>query len=58
MRGNVFLPANATGLPRDSVANVSQMVTCNRYDLLDHAGQVPADLMPEIDRGITLVLGP
>lgn len=57
MPGNVFLPASATGLPRDSVANVSQVITCNRYDLLDRAGLVPADLMPEVDQGLVLVLG-
>lgn len=57
MPGNVFLPASATELPQDSVANVSQIITCNRYDLLEIAGHVPADLMPEVDRGITLVLG-
>jgi mRNA interferase MazF len=32
--GNVLLPANATGLPKDSVANVSQIVTLDK-DVLD-----------------------
>lgn len=57
MPGNVFLPATSVGLPKDSVANVSQVVTLNRYDLLEAAGSVPADLMKEVDRGLALVLG-
>ena len=28
--GNVFLPARATGLPKDSVANSSQLITLDR----------------------------
>ncbi len=28
--GNVMLPANLTGLPRDSVVNVSQLLTLDR----------------------------
>lgn len=55
--GNVFLPANTTGLPKDSVVNVTQVVACNRYDLFEEAGRVPADLMPDVDRGLALALG-
>ena len=42
MPGNVFLPSAATGLPRDSVVNVTALVTLNTSDLTDWAGQVPA----------------
>ncbi len=57
MPGNTFLPANATGLPRDSVVNVTALVTLNRTDLTDPVGQVPPSLMHEVDRGLRRVLG-
>ena len=56
MPGNVFLPAPATGLPRDSVLNVTALVTLNKTDLIDHIGEVPPALLNEIDRGLRRVL--
>lgn len=57
MPGNVFLPTVATGLPRDSVANVTALATIDRRSLDPHAvGSVPAHLMAEIDQGIRGVL--
>ena len=57
MPGNAFLPAAATSLPRDSVVNVTALVTVNKSDLAGRAGQVPAALMHEVDRGLRRVLG-
>ncbi len=56
MPGNVFLPAAATGLPRDSVVNVTAVITLNKSDLSDHVGQVPDGLLHEVDRGLRRVL--
>jgi len=56
MPGNVFLPAAATGLPRDSVVNVTAMVTLDKVDLDDPIGEVPARLLREVDQGLRLVL--
>lgn len=56
MPGNVFLPASATGLPRDSVVNVTALVTLNKADLTDWAGDVPTSLMYGIDQGLRRVL--
>jgi mRNA interferase MazF len=56
MPGNVFLPATATGLPRDSVANVTALVTLNKTDLTDRVGNVPPSLMHEVERGLRRVL--
>ena len=56
MPGNVFLPAGATGLPRDSVVNVTALVTLNKSDLTEHAGTAPPALMSEVDRGLRRVL--
>jgi mRNA interferase MazF len=50
--GNTLLPRKATGLPRDSVANASQIATVDKADLLECAGMVPPGLMREIERGI------
>lgn len=55
--GNVFLPSAATGLPQDSVVNVTALVTLNTSDLTDWAGQVSANLMHHVDRGLRRVLG-
>lgn len=56
MPGNVFLPAAATRLPRDSVVNVTALVTLNKIDLTDRIGEVPPSLMHEISRGLRRVL--
>ena len=56
MPGNVFLPASATGLPRDSVANVTALVTLNKTDLTARVGEVPASLMQDVERGLRRVL--
>ena len=56
MPGNVFLPATATGLPRDSVVNVTALVTLNKTDLGEQAGTAPLGLLREIDRGLRRVL--
>jgi mRNA interferase MazF len=57
MPGNVFLPAAASGLPRDSVANVTAIVTLDKSDLEGEIGQLPASLMDDVDRGLRRVLG-
>jgi mRNA interferase MazF len=57
MPGNVFLPAAMTGLPRDSVANVTAMVTVDKADLDEPAGKIPPSMMKEIDHGLRRVLG-
>lgn len=53
MPGNVFLPHALSGLPKDSVVNVSQLATVDRYDLEDvPVGLVPADVMRHVDDGL------
>ena len=54
--GNVRLPARSTGLPRDSVVNVSQLVTLDRSFLTEHAGTLPPRLQGSVDEGLRLVL--
>jgi mRNA interferase MazF len=57
MPGNVFVPAIATGLPRDSVVNVTALVTLDKTDLDPPVGRLPESLMHEVDRGLRRVLG-
>lgn len=55
--GNVLLPASETGLPQDSVVNVTQLTAVDRDYLEGRTGQVPGWLMAEVDRGLRRVLG-
>jgi mRNA interferase MazF len=55
--GNVLLPAKSTGLPKDSVANVSQVITVDRAFLTESAGRVRGQLLKDVDTGLRLVLG-
>lgn len=55
--GNVLIPAKAGGLPKDSVANVSQLITVDRAFLDERIGKLPPRLMSAVDSGLKLVLG-
>jgi mRNA interferase MazF len=55
--GNVCLGPGATGLNRDSVANVSQIVTLDRAALTERTGTLPENTFDLVLSGIDLVLG-
>ena len=55
--GNVLLPARLTGLPKDSVANVTQVVTLDRRSLTERVGIVPDAKLELVLFGIDVVLG-
>lgn len=55
--GNVRLAKTKTGLKKDSVANVSQVLTLDKSFLIENIGQLDARQMRQIDEGIQLVLG-
>jgi mRNA interferase MazF len=57
MPGNVFLPAAVSDLPKDSVINVTALVTLDKTDLDEPAGHAPASVMDDVDRGLRRVLG-
>jgi mRNA interferase MazF len=44
-------------LPKDSVVNVTALVTLDKTDLEEPAGYAPASVMDEVDRGLGRVLG-
>lgn len=54
--GNVLLPYAASGLPRDAVANVSQILTVDKTFLVERIGALPDYLQEEIDEGLRTVL--
>lgn len=55
--GNVLIPATMSGLPNDSVANVSQILTVDRRFLEGHVGKVRGQRMKAVEDGLRLVLG-
>ncbi len=55
--GNVRLTARATGLERDGVANVSQIVTIDRSTLIDRVGRLTSARLDLVLAGIDTVLG-
>jgi mRNA interferase MazF len=54
--GNVLIPAKPAGLPRDSVANVSQVITVDRDFLTEPAGRIRGRLLKDVENGLRLVL--
>ena len=57
MPGNVFVPSTASGLKRDSVVNITALVTLDKADLDPETGHLPVSLIDDVDRGIRRVLG-
>jgi mRNA interferase MazF len=56
--GNVLLRKGEAGLPKASVANVTQMVTFDKSDLKEKIGRVTARRIREILEGLKLVTEP
>ena len=54
--GNVALPAHLSNLPRDSVVNVSQLVTLDRRVLRERVCSLDVETMTKISTGLRLVL--
>ncbi len=55
--GNVRIAARLTGLPKDSVANVSQIVTLDKQLLTARVGKLPRPKLELVLSGIGVVLG-
>lgn len=55
--GNVMLPSRLTGLTKDSVANVSQVVSLDKVLLTDRTGRLPRAQLGLVLSGIDVVLG-
>lgn len=55
--GNVGLPSDVSGLPYDSVVNVTQVATVDRGALQERIGALPDWLMIQVDAGLQRALG-
>lgn len=55
--GNVVIPSKKSGLSKDSVANVSQIVAVDRSILVERIGRVSRTQLRLILEGIDVVLG-
>jgi mRNA interferase MazF len=55
--GNVALTPRATGLPKPSVANVTQLVTLDRDALTERSGRLSASNLELVLAGIATLLG-
>ena len=55
--GNVLLPGKVTSLAKDSVANVSQVITVDKNFLTEQVGTLPAYLLGQVENGLRLVMG-
>lgn len=54
--GNVLIPSITSGLPKDSVANVSQLLTLDRDLLLERTGRLGGQPLKDLESGLRLVL--
>jgi mRNA interferase MazF len=54
--GNVMLRKRDSRLTRDSVVNVSQLVTLSKDFLVDRVGRIPPIRIREVEDGLRLVL--
>lgn len=55
--GNVLLHEYESRLPRDSLINVSQILTVDKSFLKEQVSMLRADVMAKVDAGLKLVLG-
>jgi mRNA interferase MazF len=54
--GNIFLKRRDSKLSKDSVINVSQLLTLDKKYLTEKAGQLPRRHMLELEEGLKIVL--
>lgn len=55
--GNVLLPARMTTLPKDSVANISQIITLDKSALTERVSKLSSAKLELLFTGLDVVLG-
>ena len=55
LRGNVFLPKNESGLSKDSVALIHQIVVVDKFRLEEKISKLPKNLLLKIEEEIDYV---
>ena len=56
--GNVLLKKGEANLPKDSVVNISQIVTVDKSDLIERIGSLSPSRMKQVIEGVKLLLEP
>lgn len=56
--GNVFIKKGIANLPKDSVVNITQLITVDEMDFEDKIGTLPFSLIHKIIDGLNLLLNP
>ena len=54
--GNILLLSRQTGLPKDCVANVSQVITADKSTLTERVGTLSASVLARIEEGLRRIL--
>ena len=55
--GNILLRRRDTGLSKDSVVNVSQLITLDKTFLTERVSELPKRLAGTLDEGLRMVVG-
>lgn len=55
--GNMLITARSSGLPKDSVANVSKIVTIDRIQIVERVGTLSRKQLFALFSGLDIVLG-
>jgi mRNA interferase MazF len=56
--GNVLLKEGEANLPKDSVVNISQIITVDKTDLIERIGSLSLSRMQQVIEGVKLLLEP
>lgn len=56
MPGNVLIKKEQSELPKESVVNITQIVTINKSELVEYVGTLSERKMEQIENGLRLVL--
>lgn len=55
-KGNVLVTSKQSGLPKDSVVNVSQLLTVDKSILIEYVNTLSESKMEQVDDGLRVVL--
>jgi mRNA interferase MazF len=56
--GNVFLQKGEGNIKKDSVVNISQIITVDKSDLVEKIGSIPPSKIREIIEGVRFLIEP
>jgi mRNA interferase MazF len=56
--GNILLKKGESNLPKDSVVNISQIITVDKSDLIEKIGSLSSSKMKQVVEGVKLLSEP